>query len=94
MARAKVNLQFLQLFLILRHYSSRYSFREEKEDRLIFLLKGSPFPFIFISIQFPPHKHKSFNGANPALLSFLRVLSVPPQNAGNNIPDSADLSWR
>jgi len=31
-----------------------------------------------------------FNGVNPTLPSFRRVLSVLLRSAGNNIPDSAD----
>ena len=34
-----------------------------------------------------------FSGANPAPPSSRSILSAPLQNAGNNTPCSADLSW-
>jgi hypothetical protein len=50
---------------------------QAKEDNIFYSL---PF-FIFLSIQF-----------SPALPSSRRVPSAPLQNAGNNIPGSADLN--
>jgi hypothetical protein len=53
--------------------------------------KGTGYFFITKSSQSP--FYITFNGANPTLPSFRRVLFEPLQNAGNNIPDFADSRW-
>ena len=73
----------------------KYGLRTEKgQDKEDNVLHNLPFFYHILSLfNFSLCEQKSFNGANPTLLSLLLILSAPLQNAGNNTPGSADSNW-